>query len=138
MAVVAPLLAEIPIGLRVPVVVLEVVLGILIGPHVLGLVQYGPGGVLGAPFGGFLSVMFLVGVAATLFMAGMEIDFAQIRGRPLSLALRGWIASLGLALLVVAVLHVIPGVHAPMMVVIALATTGLGVLLPSHRLVWSS
>jgi Kef-type K+ transport system membrane component KefB len=132
-AVAAPLLAEIPIGLRVPVVVLEVVLGILIGPHVLGLVQFGPGGVLGAPFGGFLSVMFLVGVAATLFMAGMEIDFAKISGRPLSLALRGWIASLGLALLVVALLHVIPGVHAPMMVVIALSTTGLGVLLPILR-----
>jgi Kef-type K+ transport system membrane component KefB len=112
---------------------LEVVLGILIGPHVLGLVQFGPGGVLGAPFGGFLSVMFLVGVAATLFMAGMEIDFAKISGRPLSLALRGWIASLGLALLVVALLHVIPGVHAPMMVVIALSTTGLGVLLPILR-----
>jgi hypothetical protein len=40
-AVVAPLLAEIPIGVRVPTVVLEVVLGILIGPHVLGLVQRG-------------------------------------------------------------------------------------------------
>ncbi len=132
-AVAAPLLAEIPIGLRVPVVVLEVVLGILIGPHALGLVQYRPGEVLGADLGGFLSVMFLIGMAATLFMAGTEIDFARIRGRPLSLALRGWVASLGLALLVVALLHVIPGVHTPMMVVIALSTTGLGVLLPILR-----
>ena len=31
-AVAAPLLAEIPIGLRVPVVVLEVLLGVLVGP----------------------------------------------------------------------------------------------------------
>jgi Kef-type K+ transport system membrane component KefB len=35
-AVVAPLLAEIPIGVRVPAVVLEMVLGIVIGPQVLG------------------------------------------------------------------------------------------------------
>jgi len=35
-AVAAPLLAEIPVGFRLPVVVLEVVLGILIGPHALG------------------------------------------------------------------------------------------------------
>ena len=129
-AVLAPLLAETRIGVRVPVVVLEVLLGILIGPHVLGLVQYDADG---GAFGGFLSLMFLIGAAATLFMAGMELDFAQIRGRPLSLALRGWIASLGLALLFVALLHVIPGVHAPLMVAIALQTTGLGVLLPILR-----
>ena len=38
-AVLAPLLAEIPLGFKVPVVVLEVVLGIVIGPHVLGLAR---------------------------------------------------------------------------------------------------
>ena len=36
-AVAAPLLAEIPVGVRLPVVVLEMVLGIIIGPQVLGL-----------------------------------------------------------------------------------------------------
>jgi hypothetical protein len=36
-AVAAPLLAEIPIGVRLPAVVLEMVLGIIIGPQVLGL-----------------------------------------------------------------------------------------------------
>jgi Kef-type K+ transport system membrane component KefB len=130
-AVAAPLLAEIPIGVRVPVLVLEVVLGILIGPHVLGLVQ--PDEIATTQLIGFLSTMQIVGTAAVLFMAGMEIDFAEIRGRPLSLALRGWVASVGLAFLAVALLHVIPGVLAPMMVVIALATTGLGALLPILR-----
>jgi len=38
--VVAPLLGEIALGFRVPIVVFEVVLGIVIGPHVLGLVQF--------------------------------------------------------------------------------------------------
>ena len=36
-AVAAPLLAEIPVAVHLPVVVLEMVLGIIIGPQVLGL-----------------------------------------------------------------------------------------------------
>ena len=40
-AVAAPLLAELPVGVRIPVVVLEVVLGVVVGPHALGWVQTG-------------------------------------------------------------------------------------------------
>src|SRR4030095_17007408 len=83
-AVRAPLPADIPLGFRVPVVVIEVLLGIAIGPHGLGLVA----------FDGFIAIMFVFGMAATLFMAGMELDFGRIRGRPLSLAGRGWLVSL--------------------------------------------
>lgn len=122
-AVLAPLLAQTRAGSRVPVVVFEVLLGILIGPHVLRLIE----------FDAFLSTMRTVGMVAVLFMAGMEIDFQRIRGRPLSLAVRAWIISVLLAALAVAVLHLIPGVHAPMMVIIALTTTGLGTLLPMLR-----
>jgi Kef-type K+ transport system membrane component KefB len=71
-AVAAPLVAEMRAARRVPVVVLEVILGILVGPHVLGLIQ----------LDAFLSVMRTAGTAAVLFMAGMEIDFERIRGRP--------------------------------------------------------
>jgi Kef-type K+ transport system membrane component KefB len=122
-SVAAPLLCEIPIGVRVPVVVLEVILGILIGPHVLGLVR----------FEGFLAMMFTFAMAATLFMAGMELNFAQIRGRPLSLAALGWIASLLLGLAVVGMLHVVPLVHAPLVATLALCTTSLGILIPIFR-----
>lgn len=122
-AVAAPLLAEIPLGFRVPVVVLEVVLGIVIGQHVLGLVR----------FEGFLAVMFTFGMATTLFMAGMDLDFGQIKGRPLLLAAIGWIASLLLGFAAVGMLHVIPQVHAPFMVTLALCTTGLGTLIPIFR-----
>jgi len=118
-AVLAPLLAEMRIGVRVPVVVLEVLLGIVVGPHALGIVEPGV----------LLVVMKTAGAGAVLFMAGMEIDFSRIRGHPLSLALRGWVASLGL----VGLLHVIPDVRAPMMVAIVLATTSLGTLLPILR-----
>ena len=122
-AVLAPLLAEIPIGFKVPVVVLEVVLGIVIGPHVLNLVQ----------FDGFVVTMFGIGMAATLLMAGMELDFAEIRGRPLFLAVGGWTVSVLLGVTVVGLLHVIPQVHAPLMVTLAMCTTGLGVLIPIFR-----
>ncbi len=122
-AAAAPLLAELPSRVRLPVVVLEVVLGVLLGPHVLGWLVPAP----------FVQMMFSVGMAAVLFMAGLEIDFARIRGRPLALALTGWLLSLAIGLVAVAVLHVVPGVHAPLMVTLALATTGLGVLLPLLR-----
>src|SRR5215475_13430142 len=122
-AVAAPLLAQTRAGSRVPVVVLEVVLGVIIGPHVLELIEYDS----------FVSIMRTLGMSVVLFMAGMEIDFGRIRGRPLSLAVGGWIGSVAIAALAVAVLHVIPGVDAPMMVIIALTTTGLGTLLPILR-----
>jgi len=122
-AVLAPLLAEIPVGFKVPVVVLEVVLGIVIGPHVLNLLR----------FEGFVDVMHTIGMAMTLFMAGMELDFGEIRGRPLFLAIGGWMVSVFLGLAVVGILHVIPQVHAPEMVTLAICTTGLGVLVPIFR-----
>jgi Kef-type K+ transport system membrane component KefB len=122
-AVLAPLLAEIPVGFKVPVVVLEVVLGIVIGPHVLNLVQ----------FEGFVAVMRTIGMAMTLFMAGMELDFGAIKGPPLFLATGGWMVSVFLGLAVVGILHVIPQVHAPEMVTLAICTTGLGVMVPIFR-----
>ena len=122
-AVAAPLLGRIPIGLKVPVVVLEVVLGVVIGPHVLGLVH----------FDGLIEAMFTYGMAATLFMAGMEIDFGTMKGRLLSLALGGWALSALLGVAAIGILHVVPGVKAPMMVTVAVCTTGLGILIPVLR-----
>ena len=122
-AVAGPLLGQIPVGFRVPVVVIEVVLGILIGPHVMGLVHYDA----------FLSTMHTIAMAATLFMAGMELDFSEIKGRPLTLAVGGWGISVALGLVVVGIFHLVPAVHAPMMVTLALCTTGLGTLIPIFR-----
>jgi len=72
MAVAAPLLAEIPIGLRVPTVILEVMLGVVIDPNVLGL----------ARAEGFLATMGTIGMSATRFMAGLEPDWQPIRALP--------------------------------------------------------
>lgn len=122
-AVIAPLLARVPLGFRIPVVVIEVLLGIAIGPHVLGLLR----------FEGLLVPMFTLGMATTMLMAGMELDFGEIKGRPVLLAAGGWIVSILLGIAVVGILHVSPGVHAPMVVTLALCTTGLGVLIPVLR-----
>ena len=123
-AVAAPLIAEIPIGFRLPVVVLEMALGIVVGPHVLGLARVE--GLLGW-LGGTL------GLAALFFMAGMELDLERVRGRPLLLAAYGWVLSLALALCATALLNYLPFIHAPMMVAVALTSTALGTLLPILR-----
>ncbi len=122
-AVMAPLLAEVPLGFRVPVVVFEILLGIVLGPHVLGLVK----------FDGFVAAMFAFGMAATLFMAGMELDFKHIRGMPVMLALRGWGLSLVLGVATAALLYETPLARAPLMLTLALCTTALGTLLPVLR-----
>jgi Kef-type K+ transport system membrane component KefB len=122
-AVLAPLLAEIPTPLKVPVVVLEVLIGIVIGPHVLKLVH----------FDGFVETMFSIGTATTLFMGGMELDFADIKGRPMLLAVFGWTISVLLSVTVVSLLHAIPHVRTPLVVALAMCTTGLGVVAPGIR-----
>ncbi len=122
-AVLAPLLAEVPVGFRVPVVVFEILLGIVLGPHVMGLVN----------FDGFVASMFAFGMAATLFMAGMELDFKHIRGAPVLMALRGWGVSLLLGVAAAALLYETPLARAPLMLTLALCTTALGTLLPMLR-----
>ena len=88
-----------------PVVVLEVLLGIAIGPHGLDLVR----------FEGFVAVMFVFGMATTLFMAGIELDWARIRGRPLRWPRRAR-SSLLLGFAIIGILHLVPFVRAPLMV----------------------
>src|ERR1035441_4667697 len=73
-------------GLLLPVVVLELLLGILLGPWVLGLHV--------TVLVGFFSDL---GLGLLFFFAGYEIDVRRIAGRPLRLALAGWGVSLLLA-----------------------------------------
>jgi len=104
----------------VPVVVFELVLGIIIGPQVLGLAQPDR----------FIEFFTKVGLAMLFFFAGYEIDFRRIRGSPLRLATRGWVLSLILA-------YGIGGLLAGAGVVVslvytgsAMATTAIGILIP--------
>lgn len=119
-AVVAPLLAGLVPGRLVPEVVLLVVLGVVIGPHVLGL----------ASLGGGAEVLRELGLAMLFLLAGYEIDIRTLAGRSGRRALVTWGASLVLAGGLVLVLAV-AGVEVPSTAVaIALTSTALGTLLP--------
>jgi Kef-type K+ transport system membrane component KefB len=122
-AVASSLLGEIRMSIRVPVVVWEMLFGILIGPHVLGL----------AHAGDFLDWLGGLGLGALFFVAGMDLDLQKVKGRPISLALRGWIVSLALGLAAAGILHELPLVDAPIMVALALTTTAMGTFMPILR-----
>jgi Kef-type K+ transport system membrane component KefB len=86
-AVIAPFVADrLHAWLAVPVVVAELLLGIVVGPDVLGWVTVTDGDVV--------SALSDLGLAFLMFLAGYEIDFARIKGRPLRLSVVSWLASL--------------------------------------------
>jgi Kef-type K+ transport system membrane component KefB len=106
--------------LRLPSVVLEIVLGILIGPAVLGWVE------VDEP----VEVLSLVGLAFLLFLAGLEIDLKALRGRLLRSASLGFALSLVLAILAGLALDLTGVAGEPLLVAVILASTSLGVVVP--------
>jgi Kef-type K+ transport system membrane component KefB len=120
-AVIAPLIVRgLSTRLRIPIVVFELVLGIIAGPSVLGWIQEGPITERLADFG--LALLF--------FMAGNEIDFRVLRGRNGARAVGGWLIGL---IAGVAVGFVIAPGEAAVVIGIALCSTALGMLLPIMR-----
>ena len=103
-----------------PVVVVELVLGIVIGPQVLDLAQPDP----------FIEFFSSLGLGMLFFFAGFEIDFARIHGRPLRLAGIGWFISLALAYALGGLLAVTGVVISGIFVGTAMATTAIGTLVP--------
>lgn len=122
-AVASSLLSEIRVGVRVPVVIWQMVLGILVGPQVLGFVRPDS----------LWNWLGDAGLTALFFMAGLELDLGRVRGRPLNLALRGWGLSLVLGFAAAALLQRLPFIHAPFIVALALITTAMGTFMPILR-----
>jgi Kef-type K+ transport system membrane component KefB len=106
-----------------PVVVVELVLGILVGPQVLDW----------AKVDGFTTFFSNLGLGMLFFFAGYEIDFERIRGTPLRLAGIGWAASLLIAHACAAVLWLVGVLDAPVYAACAMATTAIGTLIPILR-----
>src|SRR5688572_11718067 len=75
--------------ITLPVVVIEIVAGIILGPDVLAVVEPDE----------FVEFFSSLGLGMLFFFAGYEIDFARIRGMPVRLAAVGWLLSLALAYL---------------------------------------
>jgi Kef-type K+ transport system membrane component KefB len=122
-AVVAPLLSELLRRWRVPSVLFELLLGILVGPAVLGWVELVP----------FVDGLSQFGLAILFFMAGYEIDFARLKGTPINRGLAGWGISLVLGLGLGVVLMLEGFVLSSLLIGLALTTTAIGTLMPMLR-----
>ena len=105
---------------RLPSIVLELVLGIAIGPSVLGWVEPDLA----------VSILALVGLAFLLFLSGLEIDFERLRGRILRLTSIGFAVSFGIAIVLGLGLKAGGFVKSPLFVAIVLVASSVGVLVP--------
>jgi Kef-type K+ transport system membrane component KefB len=119
-AIAAITVAVVPKGMAPPVVVLELLLGIVVGPEVLNF----------AHSSDFIEFFSNLGLGMLFYFAGYEIDFERIKGAPMKLGAIGWALSVALA-------YGIGGALAAAGIVVsflytgsALATTAIGTLIP--------
>ena len=121
--VAAVTVAVLPRRLAPPVVVVELLLGILVGPQLLGIAQADD----------FIQFFSDLGLGMLFFFAGYEIDLDRIRGRPLELGALGWAVSLALAYGIGGILAALGVVLSLVYTGSAMATTAIGTLIPVLR-----
>jgi Kef-type K+ transport system membrane component KefB len=122
-AIAAITVAAAPKKLAPPVVVLELMLGIVIGPEIFDFAHNDE----------FVEFFSNLGLGMLFFFAGYEIDFDRIKGKPMVLGGWGWLFSIALA-------YGLGGILAAMGIVLsflytgsAMATTAIGTLIPILR-----
>ena len=118
----APVVAGLIPGRRLPQVVILIVGGMLVGPHVLDLAH--PNN---------LELLSNVGLGLLFLLAGYELDMGLLRQTSGRLALAGWFVTLVIAVVTTGVLAALGLVHAFVPVALGLTTTALGTLLPILR-----
>src|SRR5262249_30245903 len=104
-------------------VVVELLLGIVIGPHVLGW----------ASIDDVSQTLAQFGLAMLIFLAGFEVDIPRVRGRPLNLAVGGWLISLVLGITVRTIAVDTGFALSGIAVGLCLTSTTIGTLLPMLR-----
>lgn len=114
-----PLLLGLLPALRLPAALLEIVVGVLIGPSVLGWVT--PDATVEA--------LALLGLSFLLFLAGFEVDLRRFRGTLGRRVAASLVISLVAAGVVVAVLLAL-GVRGAALIGVALLATSLGLVVP--------
>ncbi|MFF5280210.1 cation:proton antiporter [Streptomyces sp. NPDC013171] len=121
-AVLAPLLAY-GVGrwLPVPLVIFEILLGILIGPDVLDWAR--PDALIDG--------LSQLGLAMLIFLAGYEIEFGKVRGDTLRRSVWAWVIALALGLATGVLLG--GGYTKGVFIGVALTSTALGTVLPVLR-----
>jgi Kef-type K+ transport system membrane component KefB len=116
----AALLARVHYRIVLPTVVVEIVLGILIGPDVLDI----------AEADAYIQFLSTFGLAMLFFFIGLEVVEKKVPRASLVRGSEGWIISVAVGLVVGVVLQ-LTGVDAEWWVVgVALTTTSLGTLVP--------
>jgi Kef-type K+ transport system membrane component KefB len=121
-AVLAPIVVAVLPGPRVPQVVIFLLGGVLIGPHVLGLAETSS-----------IKLLANIGLGFLFLLAGYELEPALLRQQPGKLAIGGWLISAVLAVGVAAGLTAAGYIKDYVPVGLALTTTALGTLLPILR-----
>ncbi len=119
-AFLAPLLLGLSPARRLPSVVLEIITGIILGPSVLGWVH------VDLP----IQILSLLGLAFLLFLAGLEVELARLKGRLLVFVGGSFLVSFALALFVGFLLFLGGQVLSPLFIAIVLVATALGVVIP--------
>jgi Kef-type K+ transport system membrane component KefB len=122
-ALAAVLVATLPGRFVPPVVVVELLLGILVGPQVLDV----------AKTDDFIAFFSNLGLGMLFFFAGYEIDFERIKGRPLELGMLGWLVSVAIAYGVGGLLAAAGVIVSFLYTGSAMATTAIGTLIPILR-----
>jgi len=122
-ALAAVTVAAVPTRFAPPVVVVELLLGILVGPEVLDL----------AKTDDFVDFFSNLGLGMLFFFAGYEIDFERIKGAPLRLGAIGWLISITIAYGIGGALAAAGVVVSFLFTGSAMATTAIGTLIPILR-----
>ncbi len=122
-AVAAVTVAVLPRRFAPPVVVVELILGIVVGPEVLDLARTDD----------FIDFFSNLGLGMLFFFAGYEIDFDRIKGTPLKLGVLGWLLSIALAYSIGGLLAAAGIVLSFLFTGSAMATTAIGTLIPILR-----
>ncbi|WP_300611602.1 cation:proton antiporter [Trebonia sp.] len=121
-AALTPLLVAALPGPRVPQVVIFLLGGVLIGPHVLGLAESGS-----------IELLANIGLGFLFLLAGYELEPHLLRERAGRLAILGWVISAAIAVGVAGGLTAAGYIKDYVPVGLALTTTALGTLLPILR-----
>src|SRR5215469_11744268 len=121
-AALAPLIVAILPGPRMPQVVVFLVGGVLIGPHVLGFAETSS-----------IQLLSNIGLGLLFLLAGYELEPHLLREKAGRLAIGGWLISASIAVGVAAALTAAGYIKDYVPVGLALTTTALGTLLPILR-----
>src|SRR5262245_55381242 len=116
----AAILSRLHSRLVLPTVVLEIVLGILIGPQVFGI----------ADVDVYSSFLANLGLVLLFFFAGLEVVEKHVPRRALTRGTRGWVISIVVGLLAGACVDLAGVEGEGWLLAVAFATTSLGTLVP--------